>query len=531
MASNTVATMLHHPADAGLVGDLRRELLRRSPTLDLVLKSVLDPSVAVGAATGPTLLIGTTRLFQAPQMAGLRRRFEMLARGRSIIALLFEDAMPANLTPAVEIIDMTAWNVGPVEYELGQVVARVTAWIPFIDWPEPADDLTPELLGRVEDLPLSLRARRILADKTINYVGDLVLHPEYELLRFPGVGRKTLREIKRAVEARGLYLGMVLPQWPPANVEEELARLAGARHAAVLQQVKGGATFEPAGDRFSIVGLGDAPEDDEAAAMRPMTMQMHGAVLDKAKAFAAMAIRLDNQVGWGGIGRSAATLVELLDRPTARIPEVLGYLYPAALEMGSFVEMDQRLTAASDGYAAPLDAETRRPLDDLLRSLAPWLRSFPSVREFDEDAGRFLVAATELRPTFDVVDAARDAELLAARDLEIFRQLGDAATRGMFMGGKAGGVIKRSAMNLAIAASLFAAHFMVDAVNSDFATTSPLTHKAGQFLVRGEKAIEQLAREMAPDLRMAIRQALDDVGAAGGRKVEHEQPSPGRPRL
>jgi hypothetical protein len=190
---------------------------------------------------------------------------------------------------------------------------------------------------------------------------------------------------------------------------------------------------------------------------------------------------------------------------------VLGFLYPTAIELGSFVELDQQLALDVRSYAAPLDPEVRRPLSDLVRNLAPWLRSFPSVREADDQASSFLVHGAELKPAFEVVGAAGDCALLTNADLEVFRQLHDAANRGAFQGEKAGGRAKRSASNFVIGAVAFAGTFFSGAVSSDFATTSPLVHKVGQFLVHAEKSIEALVADFPQDLRYSIAEFVGSL--------------------
>ena len=49
----------------------------------------------------------------------------------------------------------------------------------------------------------------------ITYVGDLVKCKEYELLKAPNFGRKSLVEIKQKLSYLGLFLGMEIKGWPP----------------------------------------------------------------------------------------------------------------------------------------------------------------------------------------------------------------------------------------------------------------------------------------------------------------------------
>lgn len=370
----------------------------------------------------------------------------------------------------------------------------------------PRTEVTAAMLGRVADLPISDRVKRLLASDNVIFVGDLIQKTEAEMLRTQDFGVKALSEVKAALAALNLRLGMWVPSWPPANIEEALLQLQVARRASKLRQARGGATFEAAGDQFTMASGGDA--DDLAAAIRPLNRQMQVAIKDKARTFAELSLRLDNQPGWNGISRSASRLADLLTRPPEDIPDVLGLLYPAALEIGSFVELDERLVKGEASYAEPLDPEVRRPLSDLVRNLAPWLRAFPSVREADDEASRFLIQGAELRPAFDVVEAAGSHTLLRAEDVAVFEELKDAAERGAFQGAKAGGRAKRSASNLVISVVAFAGTFLSGAVASDFSTASPLVHKIGHFLADSEASIGGLIEDMPQDLRYSISEFI-----------------------
>lgn len=373
----------------------------------------------------------------------------------------------------------------------------------------PTSPVTPAMLGRITELPLSNRIKTTLANDNMIFVGDLVQKSEIDLLRMPNFGRKALESVKSALATAGLRLGMWLTNWPPQDFERELTKWEAARRVADLSQARGGATFRPADDHFAMVAEGD--EDDLTAALKPMSRQMQSVLLQKTRNFAAMTARLDNQPGWSGISRASFTLAELLDRRPEEIPDVLGFLYPAAIELGSFVEFDQQLGIGLDSYAEPLDAEVRRPLSDLVRNLAPWLRGFPSVREADDEASRFLVQTAALTPTFDIVKTAGEHALLNDADLEVFRQLHDASERGTFQGEKAGGRAKRSASNFVIGMAAFAGSFFTGAVASDVATTSPLVHRVGQFLVSAEKTIESLIEDLPQDLRYSISEFVKEL--------------------
>ncbi len=79
-------------------------------------------------------------------------------------------------------------------------------------------DLDPVLLRPVDELELTVRSANCLKAENINYIGDLVIRTEVELLRTPNLGKKSLTEIKDVLETHGLTLGARLENWPPPSL-------------------------------------------------------------------------------------------------------------------------------------------------------------------------------------------------------------------------------------------------------------------------------------------------------------------------
>jgi len=100
----------------------------------------------------------------------------------------------------------------------------------FINFEEPKTDPRPEsrsdlpfnknLLRKVDELELSVRAANCLKNENIIYIGDLVQKTEQEMLKTPNFGRKSLNEIKAVLVEMGLELGMNVADWPPENIED-----------------------------------------------------------------------------------------------------------------------------------------------------------------------------------------------------------------------------------------------------------------------------------------------------------------------
>lgn len=81
------------------------------------------------------------------------------------------------------------------------------------------------LLRKVDELELSVRAANCLKNDNIIYIGDLIMRSENDMLRTPNFGRKSLNEIKDKLHEMGLALGMEVSGWPPENIEDFARRL------------------------------------------------------------------------------------------------------------------------------------------------------------------------------------------------------------------------------------------------------------------------------------------------------------------
>ena len=70
-----------------------------------------------------------------------------------------------------------------------------------------------------------MRSANCLKTENIIYIGDLVQRSESEMLKTPNFGRKSLNEIKEMLSHMSLTFGMVIPNWPPENIEDLAKKL------------------------------------------------------------------------------------------------------------------------------------------------------------------------------------------------------------------------------------------------------------------------------------------------------------------
>ncbi len=77
------------------------------------------------------------------------------------------------------------------------------------------NDFDPLLLRSIEELELTVRSTNCLKAESVFLIGDLIQRSEFDLLKTPNLGKKSLNEIKDVLASKGLSLGMVLDNWPP----------------------------------------------------------------------------------------------------------------------------------------------------------------------------------------------------------------------------------------------------------------------------------------------------------------------------
>ena len=75
------------------------------------------------------------------------------------------------------------------------------------------DEILQKLALRIDEIELSVRSTNCLANANIATIGELVVMPESDMLRFRNFGKKSLTEIKQKLDELGLSLGMDLAKY------------------------------------------------------------------------------------------------------------------------------------------------------------------------------------------------------------------------------------------------------------------------------------------------------------------------------
>jgi len=91
---------------------------------------------------------------------------------------------------------------------------------------EPPAPQNTNLFRPIEELNFSVRSANCLQSADIRYIGELVQKTEGDLLKTKNFGRKSLNEIKEALQSMGLELGMRVDNYPSRGELERLRATA-----------------------------------------------------------------------------------------------------------------------------------------------------------------------------------------------------------------------------------------------------------------------------------------------------------------
>ena len=370
------------------------------------------------------------------------------------------------------------------------------------------------MVNAIQDLYVSL-SMRLNWDIWINWY-------EARLLGRPS-DRET--EIGR-VSSVGKY-----PTWSIRAINAEIAggayssTASWAEKLATLKQARLGAKFVERGGRLTIDPAGE--ESDAVVSQDPVMSQLHEGIKRRAREFCDVARRVDNLIGWRGLGAAAIQFREAVECGTKDVPGRIGYVYDSAISLGSFLDLDARLRRSSDQASAdPLDLEVQRAFVDLIRATAPWLRRFPTARMLDDEAGAFLTRTQDFDAAVHIAQIAESTDVILKQDSELLTSIIEAARRGGFQGDKASARSVWSSKNLVTALALIFS-FETGLVNNKAAEQSIIAQNGARLYLKAETEILRLFEDSPEDIKQALAALFDDLRR---RNDDNVPILPGKPR-
>jgi hypothetical protein len=163
-----------------------------------------------------------------------------------------------------------------------------------------------------------------------------------------------------------------------------------------------GPNWRPIADPPSMAIVDTPATNDLAAAAVAVHQQMQSALRKALDEVARVSAGLANTASWSGLSANAADLLAIIALDPLEVPGRLGDAYPLMLSLGEYLEADNFLRVNPNEDDNPLSVNQRRALSHAIRIGAPLLRNFPTIAQWDDQAGRMLerpelfISATEL---------------------------------------------------------------------------------------------------------------------------------------
>lgn len=127
--------------------------------------------------------------------------------------LILEVTTDARITP-IEALTFAA-QIGIMHFEVFGTIKAHTVILEKgeVQTNRDRDEVLSKLALKINEIELSVRSTNCLANANIDTIGELVVMPESEMLRFRNFGKKSLTEIKQKLDELGLSLGMDLSRY------------------------------------------------------------------------------------------------------------------------------------------------------------------------------------------------------------------------------------------------------------------------------------------------------------------------------
>lgn len=205
------------------------------------------------------------------------------------------------------------------------------------------------------------------------------------------------------------------------EINAEVKRWVDAAQAtqklAVAQQESLGSHWRQSGE-FLEIGYEVIASDVEVA-RSPATQRAHKSLLRKAQKFGDAARGFDELYGWSGFSDDYGRLTTALECESEGLAQHIWDIYDATLTVASYLQLDSDIRGSSPAFSnVALSAAHRREFIDLVRSLAPWVRRFPTVQQEDENAANFLQRVSE-QLTSSLLESAHQQGVITDKDREL----------------------------------------------------------------------------------------------------------------
>ena len=300
-------------------------------------------------------------------------------------------------------------------------------------------------------------------------------------------------ETRRVIELTRWYEG-------PAAVNAWIAAIIADHRASLAQRLvqdRRGAIFIECEGRLAIAP-GDPAVDARASAMQPRTVE----VLRRL----AEATRSSNQ--FGALGETATRLADLVELPPAEAAARSFDLWSLSGELAQWRARDDAAKARDDGFVEAMPATLRQALDAAVPPTALYARSFPDVRDYDDELAFYEGQVASTATQRAILAAAMSADAIEKTDaatinlvINVGAESGPHAERAA----KGGWFIAR---NMVVGATRFVVGALavgyLGEIGAGLARSQDVIGRLERFLETAGDAIDDLMRTAPDDLRQAV---------------------------
>ena len=302
------------------------------------------------------------------------------------------------------------------------------------------------------------------------------------------------------------------------NALRDAFRMARAELINRDKQVPAAPRWISTDDETLAIDHGARPTDRQAAA-KTSQQQLQLALREMAQELSEASARLANSPVWASLPTTSAKFYAVMADDPLKMPKRLGLAYPLMLRLGQFLATDTRVQRDPSSADGPLDPDIHGLLTTLVRTAAPWLREFPTVARWDDEAGKALVRADLFQPAREFVHIAHAHQMISTYDENEMNLLAEVANAADYQGQKAGSRAVGGATNLMIAMAGAVARSQPHSVGQP-ATRSLLAQRAESALAAAQSQVEQLAATRSEDVRQALWGLVNDLSSANFAKTE-----------
>ncbi|WP_394689919.1 hypothetical protein [Hoeflea sp.] len=300
----------------------------------------------------------------------------------------------------------------------------------------------------------------------------------------------------------------------PRGAELVNAEIAGwveaarvAQKLALAQHESLGSNWGKSGDHLEM--RNEVAAGDVEVARNPVTQRAHQSLLRKALKFGDAACGFDELYGWTGFGDDYNRLTTALQCEGDGLADQIWDIYDATLTVASYLQQDNDIRGSSPAFSnAALSAAHRREFIDLVRSLAPWVRRFPTARQEDEGAANFLQRVSD-QLTNTLLESAHQKGVITDKDRELIKALLAAMERNGLPAEKAGIRAHFSVRNLTFAGAMFIA----GSVASGTMEKSELHGKITDWMAERVDEITEIVADAPDDIQVIIKDILADIAS------------------